>query len=167
MRPDGLIKRSNKTMIKTAIFTLVLTAAFGISAISANAQISLLGQQYGGGSTTGTYREPDAKAKLYFKSNGVLFANVHAFTGSHYEVYPTAGVSVMKTWKDSCKPVAAGSVSGIQCSFSQWNSSGEVISSGWAVMYTSGDVYIRWYYHFTAGVQRIQDSGWVPFYVAP
>jgi len=152
-------------MIKTAIFTMVLTAAFGISAISANAQVSLLGVQSGGPSATGTYREPDAKAKLYFKSNGILFANVHGFTGSHYEVYPTAGVSVMKTWKDSCKPIEAGGVSGMMCSFSQWNSSGEVISSGWAAIYGNGAVYIRWYYHFTAGVQRIQDSGWVEFYV--
>ena len=160
-------------MIRTAIFTLILTATVGLSAISANAQgcISMLGVQSGnctntGSSTTGTYRAPDATANLYQKSNGVKYARVDAFTGSHYEVYPVAGTSVLKTYKDSCRPVETGGVAGQVCSFAQFHN-GQVIYSGWALIYTNGSVYIRWMYAFTAGVQRTSDSGWIEFYVAP
>ena len=160
-------------MFKTAIITFILTAAIGFSAISANAQgcISLLGQQSGncgstGTSTTGTYRAPDATAKLYQKSNGVLWATVNAYTGSHYEVYPVAGVTVLKTYKDSCRPVETGGIAGQVCSFAQFQN-GQITYSGWALVYTNGVVYIRWMYEFTAGVQRTADSGWVEFYVAP
>ena len=159
-------------MIRTAIFTLILTAAVGLSAISANAQgcITMLGVQSGnctntGSSTTGTYRAPDATANLYQKSNNVKYGRVDAFTGSHYEVYTSAGNSVLKTYKDSCKPVETGGVAGQVCSFGHFQN-GQIIYSGWVLIYTSGAVYIRWMYQFTAGVQTTKDSGWIEFYVA-
>lgn len=152
-------------MIKTALFTLVLAATFGFSAIDANAQISLLGQQYGS-SRTGTYRAPDATANLYQKSNGVRYGRVDIFSGSHYEVYPTAGNSVLKTYTNSCRTVETGGVAGQLCSFGQFQN-GQIVYSGWALIYTNGVVYIRWYYAFNAGVQRTADSGWIEFYAAP
>ncbi len=161
-------------MIRTAIFTLILTAAVGFLAISANAQgcVTLLGVQSGcpgangNYSTTGTYKAPDATANLYLKSSGIKYGTVYAYTGSHYEVYTSAGDSVLKTYKDSCKPVETGGVAGLVCSFGQFHN-GQIYYSGWVLMYTSGAVYIRWMYQFTAGVQRTSDSGWIEFYVAP
>ncbi len=162
-------------MIRTAIFTLILTATFGLSAISANAQgcISLLGQQSncptganGNYSTTGTYKAPDATANLYLKSSGIKWATVYGYTGSHYEVYPVAGLSVLKTYKDSCKPVETGGVAGMVCTFAQFHD-GQIDHSGWVLIYMSGAVYVRWVYEFNAGVQRTSDSGWIEFYVAP
>lgn len=117
----------------------------------------------GGGTSRAT-----GVADLVFQSNGAFYGTAYAYDGSHFELYTPDG-SVIKTFRNGCSAAApSNGVSGLVCSFGQWNSSGKQLYSGWAYIYSNGFVYIRWMYSSNSNFQLVDsDTGWVGFMPRP
>lgn len=131
------------------------------------------GNNNGGGTTIargGTINPGGGTAKatgvadLVFQSNGAFYGTAYAYNGSHFELYLTDG-SVIKTFYNGCKPTTpSNGVAGLQCSFGHWNSNGQQIYSGWALVYANGFTYIRWMYSSKSNFKYVDsDTGWVGF----
>ena len=120
----------------------------------------LLGVPYGGGGTSSATGTTD----LVFQSNGKDYGTAYAYNGSHFELYPRDG-SVLKTYKNSCKAAApSNGVSGLVCTFGHFNSSGQLMYSGWTYIYENGFVYLRWMYQSRSNFKYVDgDTGWVGF----
>jgi hypothetical protein len=101
-------------------------------------------------------------ADLVFQSNGTFYGTAYAYNGSHFELYTSDG-SVLKTFYNGCRATTpSNGVPGVQCSFGQWNSNGQQLYSGWALIYQNGVVYLRWMYSSKSNFKYVDsDSGWV------
>ncbi len=156
-------------MFKNSIAIAIVAIFIGTFSTTSNAQgcISLLGVRSNcPAGTTGATGTDTATGTtdLVFQSNGQFYGKAYAYNGSHFEVYTQDG-SVLKTYKDSCKPAApSNGVAGLVCSFGHFDRNGTIQYSGWTYIYANGFVYLRWMYQARSNFKYVDgDTGWVGF----
>jgi hypothetical protein len=97
---------------------------------------------------------------LYYQKGGAYYGRVTVFPGSHFEI-ATNG-TVIKTFANSCRPVSAGGVAGVLCTFGQFRN-GQHIYSGWGYFFQNGLVYLDWTNENMGAYWRQINTGWYGF----
>lgn len=98
--------------------------------------------------------------KLYYQQGGAFYGTVTVIPGSHFEIYTNG--TVIKTFKNSCRPASSGGVAGVVCSFGQFKD-GRHIYSGWGYFFQNGIVYLMWTNENIGGQWRQINTGWYAF----
>lgn len=153
-------------MFKNTVAIAIVAIVISLFTVNSSAQRvtpgsmtgSLLGVPVAGtSSATGT-------TDLVLQSNGQFYGTAYAYNGSHFEVYTQDG-SVLKTYKNGCRPTTpSNGVEGLMCSFGHFNRNGQIMYSGWALIYANGFTYIRWMYQARSNFRYVDgDTGWVGF----
>ena len=117
--------------------TLALAFLFGVMAVASYAQ----------------------SANLYEARGRARLGTITAYPSTGVWRIDMGNTNEIKIY--SCRANLPG---GISCVFTQF-SRGRVVYSGYAQIYQSGAVNLRWMYDFTAGFQRTINGGWVPYQV--
>jgi|GEM_PF-6548488 len=97
---------------------------------------------------------------IYYQQGGAFYGTVYAYQGSHFEIY--TGNTVIKTFRNSCRPASSGGVAGVVCSFGQFRN-GQHIYSGWGYFFQNRVVYLMWTNENMGGHWRQINTGWYAF----
>lgn len=147
--------------------TLALAFLFAVMAGASYAQC-LLGVANagsncptGGGTSSGGSTTTAQSTNLYYQNGGAFYGTVTAYQGSHFEIYTNG--TVIKTFKNSCKPASSNGVAGVVCSFGQFDRQGRHIYSGWGYFFQNGYVYLMWTNENMGAYWRQINTGWYGF----